>query len=158
MFSLESCVYQFRALCFGLSTAPQVFTRVFALVSEWAHGRGVHLLHYVDDWPVVAQSRKLLHHQSLLQLCNDLGIVINWEKSDLQLSTPLQYFGMTIDTSLKRVFLLQARLVPLREVASSFLSLPSPPASMWQELLGHMASLEHPVASERPLVPGNRQL
>ena len=30
-------VYQFRALCFGLSTAPQVFNRVF--VSAWAHSR-----------------------------------------------------------------------------------------------------------------------
>ena len=33
-FCLEGCVYQLKALCFGLSTAPQVFTRVFALVSE----------------------------------------------------------------------------------------------------------------------------
>ena len=30
-------------LCFGLSTAPQVFTRVFATVSAWAHSRGVRL-------------------------------------------------------------------------------------------------------------------
>ena len=35
-FCVERCVYQFKALCFGLSTAPQVFTRVFVLVSEWA--------------------------------------------------------------------------------------------------------------------------
>ena len=34
---LEGSVYQFCALYFGLSTALQVFTRVFALVSEWAH-------------------------------------------------------------------------------------------------------------------------
>ena len=36
-FTSEGPVYQFRALCFGLSTAPQVFTRVFAAVSAWAH-------------------------------------------------------------------------------------------------------------------------
>ena len=28
-----------KALCFGLATAPQVFTRVFAAVSAWAHSR-----------------------------------------------------------------------------------------------------------------------
>ena len=33
--------YQFKALYFGLSTAPQVFTRVFAAVSAWAHSRGI---------------------------------------------------------------------------------------------------------------------
>ena len=36
-FTLEGTVYQFQALCFGLSTAPQVFTRVFAVVSAWVH-------------------------------------------------------------------------------------------------------------------------
>ena len=36
-FTSEGTVYQFRALCFGLSTAPQVFNRVF--VSAWAHSR-----------------------------------------------------------------------------------------------------------------------
>ena len=32
-FTSEGAVYQFRALCFGLSTASQVFTRVFAAES-----------------------------------------------------------------------------------------------------------------------------
>ena len=36
-FMSEGTVYQFKALCFGLSIAPQVFTRVFAAVSAWAH-------------------------------------------------------------------------------------------------------------------------
>ena len=36
-FLSEGVVYQFKVLCFGLCTAPQVFTRVFAFVSVWAH-------------------------------------------------------------------------------------------------------------------------
>ena len=43
-FMSEGTVYQFRDLCFGLSTAPQVFTRVFAAVSVWAHSHGIRLL------------------------------------------------------------------------------------------------------------------
>ena len=46
-FMSEETVYQFKALCFGLSTAPQVFTRVFAAVSAWAHARGIRLLRYL---------------------------------------------------------------------------------------------------------------
>ena len=46
-FMSEGTVYQFKALCFGLSTAPQVFTRVFAAVSAWAHSRGIRLLRYL---------------------------------------------------------------------------------------------------------------
>ena len=43
-------VYQFRVLCFGLSTAPQVFTKVFEAISVWAYGHGIRLLRYINDW------------------------------------------------------------------------------------------------------------
>ena len=36
-FTCQGTVYQFNAVCFGLTTAPQVFTRVYSLVSTWAH-------------------------------------------------------------------------------------------------------------------------
>ena len=95
MLCLEGRVYQFKAFCFGLSLAPQVFNKVFTLVSEWAHRRGVRLLRYRDDWMVVAESRDLhLRHQDLvLQL---------WSTGrSLVPSTHLQYLGMVIDTSLE---------------------------------------------------------
>ena len=63
-------VYQFKALCFGLSTAPQVFTRVFAAVSSWAHARGIRLLRYLDDWLILSPSEKQMqqHINQLLSL------------------------------------------------------------------------------------------
>ena len=53
-FISEGTVYQFRALCFGLSTARQIFTRVFVAVSAWAHTHGIRLLRYLDDWLVLS--------------------------------------------------------------------------------------------------------
>ena len=84
-FTSEGTVYQFRALCFGLSTAPQVFTRVFTVVSAWAHSHGIRLLRYLDDWLILASSEREAKQavQSLLSLCRTLGIVINEKKSDL---------------------------------------------------------------------------
>ena len=75
-FTSEGTVYQFRALCFGLSTAPQVFTRVFAVVSAWAHTHGIRLLCYLDDWLVLSSSEREAKQavQSLLSLCRTLGI------------------------------------------------------------------------------------
>ena len=105
-FTSEGTVYQFRALCFGLSTAPQVFTRVFAAVSAWAHSHGIRLLQYLDDWLILASSEREAKQavQSLLSLCRTLGIVINEKKSDLVPSQTAKYLGMTIDTEAGKVF------------------------------------------------------
>ena len=40
-------VYQFKALCFRLLTAPQVFIQAFAAVSAWAHSHGICVLGYL---------------------------------------------------------------------------------------------------------------
>ena len=63
-FMSEGTVYQFKALCFGLSTAPQVFTRIFAAVSAWAHARGIRLLRYLDDWLVLSSSERRPRNRS----------------------------------------------------------------------------------------------
>ena len=55
-FMVGGKVYQFKVLCFGLSTAPQVFTRVMAPVSAILHRTGVRLRHYLDDWLIQASS------------------------------------------------------------------------------------------------------
>ena len=114
-FMSEGTVYQFKALCFGLSTAPQVFTRVFAAVSAWAHARGIRLLRYLDDWLVLSSSEKKAKEsiRELLSVCRTLGIVINELKSDLVPSQSAKYLGMTIDTGAGKVFpSSQSREVP----------------------------------------------
>ena len=143
-FMSDGTVHQFKVLCFGLSTAPQVFTRVFAAVSAWAHSHGVGLLLYLDDWLVLASSetRARQHVRELLSLCNSLGIVINEEKSDLIPSQSVEYLGMTIDTVAARAFPTLARVERFLSVARQFLTRSDPPAQLWQVLLGHMSSLE----------------
>ena len=46
--------YQLKALCFSLSTAPQVFPRVMAPVSVVLLSLGIRMRHYRDDWLVQA--------------------------------------------------------------------------------------------------------
>ena len=148
---LEGTVYQFKALCFGLSTAPQVFTRVFAAVSAWAHSRGIRLLRYLDDWLVLSSSEKKAKEsiRELLSLCRTLGIVINEKKSDLMPSQSAKYLGMTIDTGASKVFPSLARVEKFLTVAERFCSMQSPPAQLWQVVLGHLASLERLVPHGR---------
>ena len=142
-FMSEGTVYQFKALCFGLSTAPQVFTRVFAAVSAWAH--------YLDDWLVLSSSEKKAKQsiRELLSLCHTLGIVINEKKSDLVPSQSAKYLGMTIDTSAGKVFPSLARVEKFLAVAERFCSMQSPLAQLWQVIRSHLASLERLVPHGR---------
>ena len=94
-FVFRGTVYQFKALCFGLSGAPQVFTRVMAPVSAILHSLGIRMRRYLDDWLVQSSSRESLHEdlQTVLQLCQELGIVIYPQKSNLIPSQVVQYRG-----------------------------------------------------------------
>ena len=68
-FVAQGNVYQFSALCFGLSTAPQVFTRVMAPVSAILHSWGICMRQYLDDW--------LVQSSSLDSLLQDLQVVLD---------------------------------------------------------------------------------
>ena len=93
-------MYQFKVICFGLSTALQVFTRVMAPVSAFLHRSGIHLRRYLDDWLIQASSREqvLLALDTVLQLCHSLGIVVNWEKSQLIPTRRMVYLGVLLDS------------------------------------------------------------
>ena len=70
-FTMGGVPYQFRVLCFGLATAPQVFTRLMAPISAILHRYGIRMLRYLDDWLILAESRTtcLQARDRLLQLC-----------------------------------------------------------------------------------------
>ena len=103
-----------RLLCFILSTAPIVFNRVFAMIFGWAHGRGICLLWYLDDWLGEVKPRTIQQ-----------GLVTQ--------GADKHHF--------REIFLIDTLIVRFQDVADKFLRL-SPPAKMWQQLLGHVASLE----------------
>ena len=143
--------YQFKALCFGLSTAPQVFTGVMAPVSAILHSLGIRMRRYLDDWLVQASSREglLRDLEVVLSLCRELGIVVNPEKSNFSPPQVVQYLGVVIDAWTFMASPLPDRFSRLRSTAGEFLCSAAPPASLWQSLLGMLSSLSH-------LVPGGR--
>ena len=135
--------YQFRVLCFGLTTAPQVFTRIMAPVSAILHRYGVRMLRYLDDWLILASTEIacLQSRDRLLSICTELGIQVNLTKSSLVPTQSLVYLGMEI-----RSLPFIARPTPVRvnnllRLIEEFLSTPSPPALLWRRLLGHLSSL-----------------
>ena len=100
-FLLRDTVYQFKALCFGLSTAPQVFTWVMAPVSTILHSLGIRMRRYLDDWLVQSSSQESLLGglPTVLRLCHDLGILIRPRQSNLIPSKIVQYLWVVIGST-----------------------------------------------------------
>ena len=82
-FSVSRQTYQFRVFCFGVSTAPQVFTRVMTPISSIMHRFGYRILRYLDDWLILGSSFQEITRARdfLLWLCQELGVLVNLSKS-----------------------------------------------------------------------------
>ena len=107
------------------------------------------VLRSVDCSPGLYQSLRGGVGLGSRSLCRTLGIVINEKKSDLVPSQSAKYLGMTIDTGAGKVFPSLARVEKFLTVAERFCSMQSPPAQLWQVILGHLASLERLVPHGR---------
>ena len=144
-------VYQFKVLCFGLSMALQVFTWVIAPVSAFLYRSGIRLRRYLDDWLIQASSREqvLLALETVLQLCHSLGIVVNWEKSQLVPTHCMLYLGVLLDSVFFRASLAQKRVEKLLSIGDVFLFREDQPVSSWLELLGVLSSMIQ-------LIPGGK--
>ena len=84
-FHLQGRSYQFKALPFGLSTASMEFTVVAKEIKLMALQKGIRTHQYLDDWLVRASTHDtcLQHTQTLVTLCQELGWLVNKEKSEL---------------------------------------------------------------------------
>ena len=100
-FHFQNQSYQFRALPFGLSTAPMEFTCVVKEVKLMAQSQGIRIHQYLDDWLIRAPTKESCHQgtQSLLALCQELGWVVNLQKSELEPKQVFKFVGYQYDLS-----------------------------------------------------------
>ena len=97
-FHIQGRTYQFKTLPFGLSKAPMVFTVVAKEVKLISIHKGIRIHQYLDDWLVRARSRQvcLQHTQYLVKMCQQLGWLVNIEKSELEPKTGLPFYSLPV--------------------------------------------------------------
>ena len=146
-FHVQGQTYQFKALPFGLSTAPLEFTVVAKEVKLMAIHKGIRIHQYLDDWLVRARSHQvcLQHTLDLVKMCQDLGWLVNLEKSELEPKQVFDFVGYQFDLKSGRVRptldwwqILQAKIQTL-------LSLPACPVRQFMSLIGLLTATEKQV-------------
>ena len=113
-----------------------------------------------DDWLVRAKSPQacLQHTQILVQLCQDLGWLVNLEKSELEPKEVFNFVGYQFDLTAGRVRPTPDRWQNLQEKIQALLSLPACPVRQFMSLIGLLTATEkqvtheaHPMASQKQL-------
>ena len=122
--TLERKVNQFKPLCFGLFTAPQVLTSVFSGVGVGSREK--------DMAPSLSAGTLRVPSPSLQGLgeCHQFG-----EVKSLEPSNKVQYPGMLIDIIRERVYRTNSRNTRFQNVVEKFLCHSSLSAKMWQKIL-----------------------
>ena len=146
-FHVQGRTYQFKALPIGLSTAPMEFTVLAKEVKLMAIHKGIRIHQYLDDWLVRARSQETcLHHtQILVKMCQDLGWLVNLEKSELEPKQVFDFVGYQFDLRSGRVRPTPDRWQSLQDKIQVLLLLSVCPVRQFMSLIGLLTATEKQV-------------
>ena len=87
--------FQFRALSFGIPTAPLEFTRIAKEVKLMLQSKGIRIHQYLEDWLFRAKSQQICLERSkqLVAFVQELGWEINLKKSELTPTKKFDFLG-----------------------------------------------------------------
>ena len=96
-------------------------------VKLMAQSRGIRIHQYLDNWLIQAPNKESCHQgtQSLLTLCQELGWIVNLQKSELEPKQIFEFVGYKYDLSQGLVLPTQNRWESILQKLESILSKPS---------------------------------
>ncbi|XP_074506781.1 uncharacterized protein LOC141776850 [Sebastes fasciatus] len=121
-FAFRGRAYQFKVMPFGLSLAPRIFTRCVTAALSPMQARGLTILPYLDDWLLISPTveHAVRDTATLLGHVSQLGLTVNYTKSNLTPSQRVDYLGMTLDSESMRAFLSPKRVEAILQLIGCF--------------------------------------
>ena len=109
--------------------------------------RGIRIHQYLDDWLVRANSYPVCrqHTQILVQMCQELGWLVNTEKSELEPKQVFNFVGYQFDLRTGRVRPTPDRWESLQDKIQTLLLLPACPVRQFMSLIGLLTATEKQV-------------
>ncbi|XP_039176744.1 uncharacterized protein LOC120297791 isoform X1 [Crotalus tigris] len=134
--------YQYRALPFGLSSAPRVFTKILAVLAAYLRLIPVRVQCYLDD--IIIQSSSFstaqLDLQTTIETLQRHGFSVNFKKSHITPTTRILHLGAMIDSNLCKVYLSQEHKDSIKSLVHRIQREKVVPLVQLSQLLGKMIS------------------
>ena len=113
--------------------------------------KGIRIHQYLVDWLVRDASHQvcLQHTQDLVKICQELGWLVNLEKSKLEPKQIFDFVGYQFDLRAGRVRLTPDRWQNLQDKILEILSLPACPVQQFMSLIGLLTATEKQIHLDR---------
>ena len=134
-------LFFFRALPFGLATAPWLFTTLVESVLGKLRNKGFNILAYIDDLVLWNKSKDELQVQvqETISLLKSLGLTINVKKSNPSPSLSLTWVGVIWDSHTGTWFPKQRNLDEIQSLAIRLRDSGKGSRRQWERLCGIIA-------------------
>ena len=112
-----------------------------------AQARVLRIHQYLDDWLIRAPTKESCHQgtQSLLALCQELGWVVNLQKSELDPKQVFEFVGYRYDLSHGLVKPTQSRWESILQKVEAILANPTCQVRKFMSLIGLLTATEKQV-------------
>ena len=140
-------IYQYRNSPGNICSRKYLCTVVAKEVKLIAIHKGIRIHQYLDDWLVRGRSHQvcLPHTQDLVKMCQQLGWLVNLEKSELEPKQVFDFVGYQFDLKSSRVRPTPARWQHLQEKIQTLLALPACLVRQFMSLVGLLTVTEKQV-------------
>ncbi|KAL0891810.1 hypothetical protein ABMA27_015076 [Loxostege sticticalis] len=138
--SFQGELYEMTCLPFGLSSAPHIFASVTCWVAETLRAKGCRVLVYLDDFLLVHQdhSKLCLQAAEAVRHLENLGWIVNYQKSILTPTQDLEYLGIRWVTSTNTMALPGDKVSSLNMCLDQYSQMKEIKLRQLQSLLGQL--------------------
>ncbi|XP_069109293.1 uncharacterized protein [Argopecten irradians] len=142
-FTCNGKVFQFRAMPFGLTTAPLVFTKLLQVVVGFLHSRGIDVHIYFDDSLMLHLVRESLVQNTrlVLKLLLKVGFIPSREKFEVSPSRDFVFLGNRFNTVQGIALPPLEKFEKARDLALTFISWSHVQVRWFLSFLGYLNSL-----------------
>ncbi len=141
-FYWNNTLWQYKALCNGLSSGPRIFTKLMKPPYAMLRSAGIQIVGYIDDSLLVAKSKEeaMKAVKYTAELLSNLGFIVHPTKSVVTPCKEIQYLGFIINSHDLKISLPQSRKDEIKNLCKRILGRKKDTIRKVSELIGKIVA------------------